>query len=508
MKKYILSIGIALALMSCTSILDIDPTDRFTEETFFKTKEHAEAAVNATYASLLGNSLVFSCRNFSLTETATPNAYNYQNNNGFDNIATGIQDAANSSVINNCWGQCYAGIGRANTILAKIDGIPATSLSDALKKRFIAESKFLRAVFYTQLWALYGGVPLIIDAPDFEKQANLPRNSADEVLAQIIKDLDEAAVELPTSYVVADKGRATKGAAYALKARALLWAGKWAEAAAAAKSVMDLKVYSLFPDSHGTFLFENEGNSEVIFDLQYKFPEFTNSLDIEMDDYNSVAPLADLVNDFYMANGKSITDPASGFDPANPYLNRDPRFYATINYPGAIFKGKTVTSTTYPRTGYGQKKYCTYKDNEVPVRIKAVGESDLNYILLRYADVLLMYAEAQNEAVGPDQSVYDALKLIRLRANMPEFTPGLTKEQMRQEIRHERRIELAGEGMYYFDIRRWRTAEVVMNADIYNYLGVKFGTRKFNKDRDYLWPIPTVALQTNSTLIQNPGYGM
>lgn len=128
-------------------------------------------------------------------------------------------------------------------------------------------------------------------------------------------------------------------------------------------------------------------------------------------------------------------------------------------------------------------------------------------IFLRYADVLLMYAEAQNEAVGPDQSVYDALKLIRLRAKMPEFTPGLTKEQMRQEIRHERRIELAGEGLYYFDIRRWRTAEVVMNADIYNYLGVKFGSRKFNKDRDYLWPIPTTALQTNPALVQNPGYG-
>ncbi len=507
MKKYILLMGMGLALQSCTSILDVEPTDRFTATTFFKTKEHAEAAVNATYASLLGNSLVFSSRNFSLTETATPNAYNYQNNNGFDNIATGIQDAANSSAINNCWGQCYAGIGRANTILAKIGGIPATSLADALKKRFIAESKFLRAVFYTQLWALYGGVPLILDAPDFEKQANLPRNSANEVLTQIIKDLDEATVDLPNSYVVADKGRATKGAANAMKTRVLLWAGRWAEAAAAAKSVMDLKVYSLFADSRGMFYFENEGNSEVIFDLQYKFPEFVHSLDIEMDDYNSVAPLADLVNDFYMANGKPITDQASGFDPKKPFLNRDPRFYATINYPGAMFKAKIVTPTTYPNTGYGQKKYAIYKDNEVPARIKGGGESDLNYILLRYADILLMYAEARNEAVGPDQSVYDALKLIRLRAKMPEFTPGLTKEQMRQEIRHERRIELAGEGMYYFDIRRWRTAEVVMNADIYNYLGIKIGTRKFNKERDYLWPIPTVALQTNSALIQNPGYG-
>ena len=506
MDKYILTICLGLTLLSCSSILDIEPTDRFTEETFFKTKEHAEAAVNATYASLLGNSLL-SGSNAIFFEDATPNAYTYQNNNGFDFIATGIQDAANSTVINNCWGQCYAGIGRANTLLSKIENIPVTSLSDALKKRFIAESKFLRAVFYTQLWVLYGGVPLILDAPDFEKQANLPRNSADEILSQIIKDLDEAAVELPTSYAVVDKGRATKGAAYAMKARALLWAGKWTEAAAAAKSVIDMKAYTLFPDPRGTFFFENEGNSEVIFDLQYKFPEFVHSMDIILDAFNTVAPLADLVNDFYMANGKPIIDPTSGYDAKNPYVNRDLRFYASINYPGAKYKGATVTPTTYPRTGYGQKKYTVYKDNEVPAAIKAGDQSELNYILLRYADVLLMYAEAQNETVGPDQSVYDALKLIRLRAKMPEFTPGLTKEQMRQEIRHERRIELAGEGMYYFDIRRWRTAEVVMNADIFNYLGVKFGTRKFNKDRDYLWPIPTIALQTNSALVQNPGYG-
>jgi hypothetical protein len=505
MKKYILLIGLGLNLLSCTSILEIEPTDRFTATTFFKTKEHAEAAVNATYASLIGYSSL--SYNYIYYECATPNCYMYQNNNGFDFIANGIQDAANSAVINNSWGSCYAGIGRANTLLAKIDGIPATSLSEALKKRYIAESKFLRAFFYTQLWALYGGVPLITDAPDLAKQASLPRNSADEVLAQIIKDLDEAAVDLPTSYPVVDKGRATKGAAYAMKARALLWAGKWVEAADAAKSVIDMKAYTLFPDSRGTFLFENEGNSEVIFDIQYKFPEFAHSMDISLDAFNTVAPLADLVNDFYMANGKAITDPTSGFDPQNPYLNRDPRFYATINYPGAKYKGVVVTATTYPRTGYGQKKYTIYKDNEVPASTKNDNQSDLNYILLRYADVLLMYAEAKNEAVGPDQSVYDAINLIRKRANMPSVTAGLLKDQMRQEIRHERRIELAGEGAYYFDIRRWRTAEVVMNADIYNYLGVKFGTRKFNKDRDYLWPIPTIALQTNSALVQNPGYG-
>ncbi len=134
------------------------------------------------------------------------------------------------------------------------------------------------------------------------------------------------------------------------------------------------------------------------------------------------------------------------------------------------------------------------------------SQSQINYMVFRYADVLLMYAEAQNEAVGPDASVYSALNLIRSRAGVAAVTPGLTKDQMRAEIRHERRIELAGEGLYYHDIQRWRTAEVVMNTDIFNFDGKKPGFRTFNKDRDYLWPIPTIVTQLNPNLTQNPGY--
>lgn len=498
MKKYIVLLLTSI-LSSCNqSMLDVNPTDRFTEQTFWQTEEHAVAGLNAVYNALLNGSLHGGSYMGDI-EGATPNLYVYQSATG--NIARGIHDASNTALINNRWDQAYTGIGRANTLLARIGDI---KMADANKKRYAAEAKFLRALFYFNLWSAYGGVPVILDAPKAE-QGTLPRNTADEVLNQIVKDLNEAATDLPKTFSGADKGRATSGAALALKARTLLYASKWAEAAAAAKAVMDAKTYTLFPDFRSLFMQENEGNAEVIFDIQYKNPEYTHGNDINYDQFNSFAPTLDLVNDFYMIDGKSIgTSPL--YDPANPYKNRDPRLNATIMTVGSQFKGKTVVASTYPQTGFGLKKGTTYKDNEPAPAGKVDNISDLNNIVLRYGEVLLNYAEAQNEAAGPDASVYAALNLLRTRAGMPAVTPGLSKDQLRQEIRHERRIETAGEGLYYFDIRRWRTAEKVMNAEAFNWQGKRVDTRTFDPNRDYLWPVPSAAIQLNAALTQNPGY--
>lgn len=498
MKKYIILVLTAI-LSSCNqSMLDVDPTDRFTEQTFWQTEEHAVAGLNGIYNVLL-NGALHGGQIMGELECATPNAYAYQSAIG--NIARGIHDASNTSFINNRWDQAYAGIGRTNTLLARIGDIKMT---DTNKKRYSAEAKFLRALFYFDLWSTYGGVPVILDAPKAE-QGILPRNSADEVLNQITKDLDVATADLPKTFSGADKGRATSGAALALKARALLYASKWPEAATAAKAVMDAKIYTLFPDFRGLFMQENEGNVEVIFDVQYKNPEYVHGNDINYDQFNGYAPVLDLVNDFYMLDGKPLGS-SPLYDPANPYKNRDPRLNATIMTVGSQFKGKAVVASTYPQTGFGLKKGTTYKDNEAAPAGKVDNISDLNNIVLRYGEVLLNYAEAQNEAVGPDASVYAALNLLRTRAGMPAVTPGLSKDQLRQEIRHERRIETAGEGLYYFDIRRWRTAESTMNAEAFNFLGKRVDTRTFDPARDYLWPVPSAAIQLNTNLTQNRGY--
>ncbi len=497
MKKSIPFLGLTLMLAGCSDFLDVNPTDRYSQTTYWKTREQAEAALIGTY-STLANANMYGA--ILTMEAASPNHYSYDNTGGSNFIAQGIHDAANNAIINNKWGTCYQGVGRANTLLDNIAGIP---MDETIKKRYAAEAKFLRALYYHNLWVFYGGVPLILETPNVEKYGQQPRNTADQIQAQIVKDCDEALVDLPVT--VDSKGKASKGAALALKARTLLYAGKWAEAAAASKAIVDAKTYSLFADYRELFQLDKENNTEVIFDVQFKFPEFVTSFDIQLTDFNSVAPLPDLLNDYYMRDGLPATR-SPLFDAKAPYANRDPRLNQTLILPGTTFRARVVTATTFGFTGIGQKKYTVYKDNEAGATI-AGGQSQINYMVFRYADALLMYAEAQNEAVGPDATVYDAINQIRKRAVVANLATGLSKDQMRAEIRHERRIELAGEGLYYHDIRRWRTAEVVMNTDIFNLAGAKIGTRKFNKDRDYLWPVPTIVSQLNPNLTQNPGYG-
>jgi len=330
----------------------------------------------------------------------------------------------------------------------------------------------------------------------------LPRNSRQEVITQILDDLDKASAVLPPSYSGSDIGRATKGASLALKTRVLLYESRWSEAAATAKEVMDLNQYSLFPDYRSLFLPENENNPEVIFDVQSKTPEYPNYSDLLLELQINLAPTLDLVNSYLMKDGLPIQD-SPLYDPEHPYENRDPRLHKTIVVPGYMFRGAVVSETKYFSTGFGFKKYTSYKDS---VARENITYSEINYIMLRYADVLLMYAEAKNEAAGGDETVYNALNQIRRRAGMPDFNETLSKEELREAIRHERRIELAGEALYYHDIRRWRTAEIVMNGPVLNSKGQVVQIRAFNANRDYLWPIHSITIQDNPALEQNPGY--
>ena len=507
MKKIVIIIVLfSLISYGCSDFLDTEPADRYTQDNYWKTQERALAALNGVYATLLNGGMYGGTRPLYM-ENLSPNTYHRRGDDAI--IAQGLHNS-NTGWFNAAWNAAYQGIGRANNFLGNIDRVPMDS---NLKERYIAEAKFLRALYYFPLWNLFGGAPLITDPTSAVDQEFLPRNSADELLTQILKDLDDASKPdvLPKSFSGAEKGRVTIGAVLALKARVLLYAGRFAEAAAVAKQVIDLNVYRLFPDYRGLFYLENEGNEEVIFDVQFKYPEFTNSYDAELIEQNNVGPLPDLVNDYYDINGAPVSE-SEIYDPDKPYENRDPRLKATVIVKGSMFNGAEVvegTSTFYfSMTGYGMKKYTVYKDDTRTTPVSA-GYSHLNYIVLRYADVLLMYAEAQNEASGPNDDVYKYLNEIRERAGMPDVTPGLSKDDLRKEIRHERRIELAGEGLYYYDVRRWRIAHEVLNDDIHNDKGERIDYRRFQNPRDYLWPVPSVAIQNNPNLLpQNEGYGI
>lgn len=518
MKSLIFILCSVSVLWSCSKgTLETIPTDRYTEETFWTSEKNAVATLSGCYSVMTENGIFGGDATPLWEETLTPNAYNYIDDMGFNAIALGTHTAVNASIISQRWNDAYRGVGRCNTLISKIVEVP---MDTNLKNRMIAEAKFLRALYYTILETYYDGVPLILDPPNLEEHESLPRNTREEVVGQVLKDLEEAAAVLPITYPAADKGRATKGAALGLKARILLFeasplinttndVNKYTAAVNAAKAIMDLAPqakYDLFPNYRQILFPVNENNTEVVFDVQFKAPELVgNSFDLIGRQFNTNAPLQDLVTSYEMADGLPA-DQSPLFDPTDIYKNRDPRFYQTIVFPGDTFMGQVVTHVApFTPTGYALKKYTIY-DKEPNSNLIGGLQSPTNYVVIRYADILLMYAEAQNEAVGPDQSVYDAVNRVRDRADMPDLKVGLSQTEMREAIRKERRIEFAGEGFYYNDIRRWKTAEQVMNATIYDSENNVIQKRTFNPARDYWWPIPQVERDLNPSLTQNPLY--
>ena len=481
---------------SCDSLLDVDPADQYSTETFWKTEEHAKAGLMGCYNALLPWRSLHTMEFDMLTSNGMP----YNEANGTQAIGKG-EHLSTTYLIEILWKNCFTGIGRTNTLIEKIVTV---DMGEAEKTKMVGEAKFLRAFFYLNMTDKFGGVPLITDAPNADTHAGLPRNTKEEVVTQIIKDLDDAIAVLPDSYAGADLGRATKGAALALKARTLLYNERWADAANVAKEVMNSGTYALFDDYRHFFSEANKHHSEVIFNIETKIPEYPTDYDQNIWRLNRPAPLKELIDTYLCTDGKTIQE-SSVYDPAQPYENRDPRLLKSIVCIGYPYLGKTITKEDVVTTGFGVKKYTSYEDD---VTIPLVERSAFNFILIRYAEVLLTYAEAQNEANGPDNSVYDAINQLRKRPdiNMPEVPAGLTKDQMREVIRRERRIELTFEGLYYSDILRWKTAEKENKGMMHNNEGIEVVKRSFNPERDYLWPVPYNQILLNNNLKQNPNW--
>jgi hypothetical protein len=536
MKYSIFSIIIgAIVLFSCTEdFLERVPLDYASLDNYPTNEAQAETLVNGIYNKLDfgGTTHPYQKVYPYYLDAITDNVFNRSPWEGMTDFARG-QAVATNMHVNWKWESNYQGVTRANAFLNAID--EAGIESDKIP-RMKAESKFLRAWFYNDLVTYYGDVPLVLLPGDLSN-AQPDRTPKSEVVTQILKDLDEAIPDLPTTYELEkDKGRVTKGAALAFKARVLLYNSRWAEAAAAAKECMDLQVYSLYPDYYGLFQEANEAaasNTEIIFQVYYtpvSNPSYyTTTMMIWWPSY---LPTLQLVNSYYMKNGFPITDTEnSGYDPANPHMNRDPRLGASIIVPGGPFKLAVWGVNEYipfpnwvmAGSGFKPRKFV----NETLTNTET-GEGTNKYFI-RYAEVLLTYAEAQNEASGPDPSVYAAIDELRERAGMATLTvamPGLSQEKMREVIRNERRVELAFEGLRWPDIQRWKIGEEVIvdamgydHTSLTTYPGDNNGTsaewqyvtkvidfRSFNPAKDYLWPIPQNEMNSNTNMVQNPGY--
>ena len=507
--RYMAVAAVSVAAAACN--LETVPHDKYTVETFWQTEEGAEAAMTGcynvlTYEGLFGGSTPL------LEETCSPNAYNYNNSGGWNVIALGTHTKNSTGIIETRWEHCYEGIGRCNTHLNRL---PDAAVSEERRSVMEGEAKFLRALYYYMLVTYYNGVPLILDEPEYS-HGSLPRSSREDVVNAIISDLDDAVRLLDWKWPGQDQqGRATKGAAMALKARLLLFeaspllnpsgdAARWQDAADAAREIINNEAaagYDLYSDYRDVFLPENEHSCECVFDIEFSKTKNTpsNSFNTFCIQYRNNAPLLGLVDAYEKQPGSSAG--------TGQYTGLDPRFYATNFYPGSVFLGKENCSASEicQFTGFAHKKLSIYDEQE---RDPEDGSGETTYMFIRSADVLLMYAEAQNEAeASPSDAVYDALNRVRRRAGMPEYGYGeLDKNGMREAIRHERRIEFAGEGLYYNDIRRWKTAETVMNGPIEDYAGNALAVRYFDPDRDYWWPIPENQILLNGALEQNPNY--
>lgn len=501
-------------------LLETVPNDRITSNIFWKQEKDAVLAANAIYTFMDGVS-IFSFD--AISDIAHSNLVFLEE----ANIERGTYDAFNLIVINE-WGNDYKGIHAANYFLENIDKVPSadTALINSLK----GQVRVLRAYQYLKLVFLFGDVPLVTKSLTIEEGKNLVRTPSTEIWDFINAELTAAAGQLPLAQ--ADKGRITKGAALALNARAMLYAGRYQAAAAAAKAVMDLHAYSLYPEYKKLFSYGAENNAEVILDKQFIKDIYPSNIFTVLatpslaNDGLYFVPTETIVNAYEMANGRNISDPASGFDPYHPYQNRDPRLAYSVFFPGSTLpNGKTFNSlpgsgtpdalgfnASSSTTGFTIRKYVNADDLSDPLN------SGINIILLRYAEVLLTYAEAKIENRSVDQSVYDAINEVRQRAdvNMPAITPGKTDEQLREIVRHERMVELAFEGQRFFDIRRWKVADQLMDAPIHGMtyanangqlirVNVQF-KRSFQAGKDYLWPIPQKERDLNKHLTQNPGW--
>lgn len=495
------------------------PPDQVSGAVFWQQQKDAELAANALYNQIQGEIMTFRM------EAASDNAWAQKSFDAWYPIGQGIVDP-NNGVVNDVWNTSYRAIRRANEILANIDQIE--QINAGVKTRVMGEAHFHRAYHYIRLAFLYGDVPLILTPISIEEGKSVTRTPQAQVVDQIIKDLDAAAGMLPVSYGANDLGRATKGAALAYKARAALYAERWQLAAEAAKAVIDLNVYSLHPRYEDITRYGADDSKEIIFaDRREKGVRGQGVFGAigprSLQGGSDVTPLRELVDAYQIqATGLPITNPASGYTPIQPYANRDPRMYATLLYPGATYCGVEFNSLpgsdtpdevrndfNATSTGFQFIKYVDCADRNDR------GNSGVDLILMRYADVLLMYAEAKIELNQIDQSVYDAINAVRTRAGMPALLPGMNQAQLRDAVRYERRVEFALEGLRLFDIRRWGIADEVMPGQKYgiDYVGDDgvvrkwiADTRSFDPSRDYLWPIPQRERDLNPALTQNTGY--
>jgi starch-binding outer membrane protein, SusD/RagB family len=554
----------ALLSASCDAdILNISPQDRIAEDAVWSDVNLITAYHNELYNSIPHGFYIHMYSKY------TDEAYNSAPCCGADIFARNTFSPDNITAVSQgdfwggymyYWDRGFQYTRKINTFLEKME---ESQLDFAEKQRLVAEARFLRAFIYFELIKRFGGVPIVDRTYDLRdaESVEFARASFDENVAFIEQDLNAAMVDLPDRYASTDAnfGRATRDAAMALRSRVLLYAAsplhnpsndvqKWQRAADAAEALLN-RGYTLHPDYRELFILPSgAAQNEYIFTRNFTT---TNGHQAPMHNlprrygsyggwWASNGPSQNLVDAYDMANGEPAFVPgsgggtvnaASGYDPQDPYANRDPRFAATIIHDGAFYRGdlfemwESEDGNTWgfdsykqsgdnPRTGYVLKKFMPEAD--VPLSWQTTYTNPWPHF--RLAEIYLNYAEAQFE-LGNEGIARDYLSMVRDRAGMPPIPASVTGSALRQRIYNERRVELAFEGHRFFDIRRWLIAGEVENRPIRgmdiikniqsgrkSYRPIELLVKAPYQDKMNLLPVATEEIRRNPSLTQAPGW--
>lgn len=524
--------GMVLGGCDDDEFLNRNPTD-FLAPDNFQTERDIKEAVNGIYTAYISNNM-----EPLFTEFIVDNGYYV----GYKDMWNLVFNSETPEVETK-WSRNYQMILRANTVLHFIDNV---DLTEDQYNQYKGEATFLRALAYFDLTEFYGDVPFRLK-PESLAEADKAITPKDSIVDFVLDELEIASELLPETYGSADRGRATKGAALAIKARVLLYNQQYEEAVAYCQKVKDLGIYSLTDEYQLLFLPEGEGNNpEVIFDMQFvkdgREQGVSNGWYTYFVRWSGFEVLKNLEEQYYSTNGLSINDPNNelydesvnpqiyspsayildgGYD--NRFSNRDPRMYYTLVVPYSIHdynKNTFAPQVYYPKsksnanfTSFRAKKYVDYSDHYVNL------VSGVNPIIIRYADILLIEAEALVESGDYDEPyVASLVNEVRQRPGvmMPKVEDvegtGLSQDELRQIVRHERRVEFALEGLRIFDIKRWDIGQEAYSDGIgYNpskltassavYERYVYQERSFDPAKGYLWPIPKSETDANKLIV-------
>lgn len=491
-KRLFIAIFMLPGLFACEEFLTEDIQGVYSSDTFYKTPDQAISAVNATY-SIASFNRINNCL-WVFGDVASDDAIKGGNPGDQSEIEfiDDFNESPDNGYVEYIWQHYYEGISRANQVIYHV---PNIKMDENLQKRLIGEAKFLRAYYYFHLVNIYGEIPLKTKPALTAEALQVPLSGVDEIYAQIEKDLSNAADVLPKQYGGAEKGRATKGAALGLLAKTYLFQEKWQASLDAIAELENLQVYQLMDVYRHNFDLDHENNAESIIEWQHvkgQTPFEGSYLNQwfspqKENGYYFNTPTKDLVNTYEVTSGGVA----------------DPRLDYTLGREGGIWLNGEDFQPSWSPTGFLTKKHAQPLD-EVSAGTK--GDAGLNYTYMRFADVLLMKAEALNELDRSAQAL-TPLNKIRERAresylhddtltgygNVPEeLLPDITetnKENLRNAIRHERRVELAMEFHRYFDLMRYGP----------DYAEAALANKEFSYSEDRYFPIPQSERDANNT---------